>query len=184
MSSSNNESTKVTTSLQVPEGVTIKELNKVVSVKGKLGEISKNFTRLPATLLVVDNTVTIEPYGDRKRDFAIANTAKSIIRNMIKGVQNGYEYKLKIVYAHFPITVKVKDNLVHVENFFGERSPRISRIRGESTKVNVQGDEIIVTGPNLEEVSQTAANIESSTRMKNKDRRVFLDGLYIFSRGK
>jgi large subunit ribosomal protein L6 len=71
-----------------------------------------------------------------------------------------------------------------VENFFGERSPRISRIRGESTKVNVQGDEIIVTGPNLEEVSQTAANIESSTKMKNKDRRVFLDGLYIFSRGK
>jgi large subunit ribosomal protein L6 len=179
-----NETKKVATSLEVPDGVTIKELNKVISVKGKLGEISKDFTRLPANLSVEGNTVTIEPYGDRKRDLAIANTAKSIIRNMSKGVQSGFEYKLKIVYAHFPITVRVKDNLVHVENFFGERSPRISQIRGESTKVNIQGDEIIVTGPSLEEVSQTAANIESSTKMKNKDRRVFLDGLYIFSRKK
>jgi large subunit ribosomal protein L6 len=31
-------------------------------------------------------------------------------------------------------------------------------------------------------VSQTAANIESSTRVKGKDQRVFLDGLYIYSR--
>jgi large subunit ribosomal protein L6 len=184
MSTNDSETLKVDTSLQVPNGVTITELNKIVSVKGKLGHIAKDFTRLPANLSVEGDIVTIKPYGNRKRDLAIANTAKSIIRNMIKGVQNGYEYKLKIVYAHFPITVKVKDNLVHVENFFGERSPRISQIRGESTKVNVQGDEIIVTGPNLEEVSQTAANIESSTRMKNKDRRVFLDGLYIYSRGK
>jgi large subunit ribosomal protein L6 len=184
MSTNNSETLEVATSLQVPNGVTITELNNVVSVKGKLGDIVKDFTRLPANLSVQGNTVTIKPYGNRKRDLAIANTAKSIIGNMIKGVQNGYEYKLKIVYAHFPITVRVKGNLVHVENFFGERSPRISRIRGESTNVNIQGDEIIVTGPNLEEVSQTAANIESSTRMKNKDRRVFLDGLYIYSRGK
>jgi large subunit ribosomal protein L6 len=184
MSTNDSETLKVDTSLQVPNGVTITELNKIVSVKGKLGHIAKDFTRLPANLSVEGDIVTIKPYGNRKRDLAIANTAKSIIRNMIKGVQNGYEYKLNIVYAHFPITVKVKDNLVHVENFFGERSPRISQIRGESTKVNIQGDEIIVTGPNLEEVSQTAANIESSTRMKNKDRRVFLDGLYIYSRGK
>jgi large subunit ribosomal protein L6 len=184
MSTNDDETQKMTFSLQVPNGVTITELNKVVSVKGKLGDIAKDFARLPANLSVEGDTVTVKPYGNRKRDLAIANTAKSIIRNMIKGVQNGYEYKLKIVYAHFPIAVKVKDNLVHVENFFGERSPRISQIRGESTKVNVQGDEVVVTGPNLEDVSQTAANIESSTRMKNKDRRVFLDGLYIYSRGK
>jgi large subunit ribosomal protein L6 len=184
MSTSDGDKPKMATSLQVPNGVTITELNKVVSVKGKLGNVVKDFTRVPAILSVEGNTITIKPYGSRKRDLAIANTAKSIIRNMIKGVENGYEYKLKIVYAHFPITVRVKDNLVHAENFFGERSARISRIRGESTKVNVQGDDIIVTGPNLEEVSQTAANIESSTKMKNKDRRVFLDGLYIYSRGK
>lgn len=100
---------------------------------------------------------------------------------MIKGVQKGYTYKLKIVYAHFPISVKIKDRAVHIENYYGERSARISKIIGVTTKVTTEGDDIIVSGPNLEQVSQTAANIEASTKVKNKDQRVFLDGVYIYS---
>jgi large subunit ribosomal protein L6 len=103
---------------------------------------------------------------------------------MMHGVEKGFAYKLKIVYAHFPISVKVKGGEIYVENFFGERSPRISRIVGDSTRVNVLGEDVIVQGPSLEHVSQTAANIESSTKLKDKDQRVFLDGLYIYSREK
>jgi large subunit ribosomal protein L6 len=69
-----------------------------------------------------------------------------------------------------------------VENFFGERSARISHIVGDTTKVNIIADDVVVEGPSLEDVSQTAANIESSTKVKGKDQRVFLDGLYIYSR--
>jgi large subunit ribosomal protein L6 len=184
MSSSKSPRPETITNLQVPVGISITESNKIVSVNGKLGNISKDFTRLPATLLIEGDNITIKPYGRRKKDLAIANTARSIIANMIKGVNQGFEYKLKIIYAHFPIAVKVKDNLVFVENFFGERSARISRIHGRSTKVVIQGDDVVVSGPNLEEVSQTAADIEASTKVKNKDRRVFLDGLYIYHRGK
>jgi len=184
MSSSKSPKPEIITNLQVPVGTSITESNKIVSVNGKLGNISKDFTRLPATLLIQGDNITIKPYGRRKKDLAIANTARSIIANMIKGVNQGFEYKLKIIYAHFPIAVKVKDNLVFVENFFGERSARISRIHGRSTKVVIQGDDVVVSGPNLEEVSQTAADIEASTKVKNKDRRVFLDGLYIYHRGK
>jgi large subunit ribosomal protein L6 len=90
---------------------------------------------------------------------------------------------LKIVYAHFPITVKTKDDKILIQNFQGERSARIARIRG-MTKVVTKGDEIILTGPVLTDVSQTAAEIELKTRVKNKDHRVFLDGLYIFSKSK
>jgi large subunit ribosomal protein L6 len=131
---------------------------------------------------VSDRTITIRPAGKRKRDLAITNTAKSIINNMLMGVDKGFRYKLKIVFAHFPISVKVRGREIHVENFFGERSARISHIVGDATKVNISGDDVIVEGPSLEEVSQTAANIESSTRVKGKDQRVFLDGLYIYSR--
>lgn len=184
MSSSKSPKPEIITNLQVPVGISITEANKIVTVNGKLGNISKDFTRLPATLLIEGDNITIKPYGRRKKDLAIANTARSIIANMIKGVNQGFEYKLKIIYAHFPIAVKVKDNLVFVENFFGERSARISRIHGRSTKVVIQGDDVVVSGPNLEEVSQTAADIEASTKVKNKDRRVFLDGLYIYHRGK
>ncbi|HEX5672579.1 MAG TPA: 50S ribosomal protein L6 [Nitrososphaeraceae archaeon] len=168
--------------LEIPEGISVSLEERTISVKGKLGTIKKDFTKLPAFLTIENNIVKIEPYGTRRKDFAISKTAQSIINNMIKGVQNGYKYRMKIVFAHFPITVKIKDGKVHVENFFGERKARISNIVGDSTKVAIEGDDIVITGPHLEHVSQTAANIELSTRVKNKDQRVFLDGVYVYSR--
>lgn len=168
--------------LEIPEGISVTLEERTIAIKGKLGTIKKDFTKLPAFLTVENNIIKIEPYGTRRKDFAISKTAQSIIHNMMKGVQSGYKYKMKIVFAHFPITVKVKDGKVHVENFFGERKARISQIVGDSTKVSIEGDDLVITGPHLEHVSQTAANIELSTRVKNKDQRVFLDGLYIYSR--
>lgn len=168
--------------LEIPDGISVSLEDRIISVKGKLGTIKKDFTKLPAFLTIENNIVKIEPYGTRRKDFAISKTAQSIINNMIKGVQNGYKYRMKIVFAHFPITVKIKDGKVHVENFFGERKARLSNIVGDSTKVAIEGDDIVITGPHLEHVSQTAANIELSTRVKNKDQRVFLDGVYVYSR--
>ena len=168
--------------LEIPEGISVSLEERTISVKGKLGTIKKDFTKLPAFLTIENNIVKIEPYGTRRKDFAISKTAQSIINNMIKGVQKGYKYRMKIVFAHFPITVKIKDGKVHVENFFGERKARISNIVGDSTKVAIEGDDIVINGPHLEHVSQTAANIELSTRVKNKDQRVFLDGVYVYSR--
>ena len=168
--------------LEIPDGISVSLEDRIISVKGKLGTIKKDFTKLPAFLTIENNIVKIEPYGTRRKDFAISKTAQSIINNMIKGVQNGYKYRMKIVFAHFPITVKIKDGKVHVENFFCERKARISNIVGDSTKVAIEGDDIVITGPHLEHVSQTAANIELSTRVKNKDQRVFLDGVYVYSR--
>ncbi len=168
--------------LEIPDGISVSLEDRIISVKGKLGTIKKDFTKLPAFLTIENNIVKIEPYGTRRKDFAISKTAQSIINNMIRGVQNGYKYRMKIVFAHFPITVKIKDGKVHVENFFGERKARISNIVGDSTKVAIEGDDIVITGPHLEHVSQTAANIELSTRVKNKDQRVFLDGVYVYSR--
>jgi len=168
--------------LEIPDGISVSLEDRIISVKGKLGTIKKDFTKLPAFLSIENNIVKIEPYGTRRKDFAISKTAQSIINNMIKGVQNGYKYRMKIVFAHFPITVKIKDGKVHVENFFGERKARISNIVGDSTKVAIEGDDVVITGPHLEHVSQTAANIELSTRVKNKDQRVFLDGVYVYSR--
>ena len=145
----------------------------------KFKRILQKFQRL---IEVGKEKITIRSYGNRKSDFALVNTVYSLIRNMIKGSTIGFTYKLKIVFAHFPISVKIKGQEVYIENFFGERSTRVSKILGKDTKVTVQGDDILITGPNIEHVSQTAANIESSTRIKNKDSRVFLDGVYIYSK--
>jgi large subunit ribosomal protein L6 len=168
--------------LEAPASVTIIKEGNVMVVKGKFGTVKKDFTKLPAAVTVQGNKITIKPYGMRKRDLAVTNTARSLIASMIKGVEKGYTYKLKIIFAHFPISVKSKGKEVHVENFFGERSPRISQIIGNTTKVSVIGEDVIVQGPSLEDVSQTAANIELSTKTKGKDQRVFLDGLYVYSK--
>ncbi|HDM44934.1 MAG TPA: 50S ribosomal protein L6, partial [Candidatus Bathyarchaeota archaeon] len=101
------------------------------------------------------------------------------INNMIKGVTEGFVYKMKIVFSHFPISVRVDGDQVLIENFTGEKSPRRAKIIGD-TKVTVKGDDIIIEGIDINAVSQTAANIQQATKIKNKDPRVFLDGIYVY----
>src|ERR1051325_1039256 len=168
--------------IDIPVNVKERMEGNTFIVDGKLGTLRKDITRLPIAVDLKDKKLVIKPPGTRKKDLAMTNTAKSIIQSMIKGVETGFTYKLKVVYAHFPISVKTKGKEIHVENYFGERAPRVSHVVGDTTKVNVMGEDVIVQGPSLEEVSQTAANIESSTKLKGKDQRVFLDGLYIYSR--
>ena len=169
--------------VEIPDKIQVLKENNTIIIKGKFGLVKKDFTRLPATIIVEDQKkIIIRPYGKRKKDHAITNTARSVIAAMIKGAEIGFTYKLKTVFAHFPIAIKVKGKEVHIENFYGERSARVSRVVGEGTIVKVVGDDVLVQGPSLEDVSQTAANIEASTKVKGKDHRVFLDGLYIYSR--
>ena len=166
----------------LPSEVSITKQENLIITKGSFGSVQKDFTKMPATIDLQDNKITIKSRGNRKKDFALVNTLQSVINNMIKGSSQGFTYRLKIVFAHFPISIKIKGKDIVVENFFGERSPRTSKIIGNDTKVSVEGEDIIVKGPNIENVSQTAANLELATRIKNKDSRVFLDGVYIYSK--
>jgi large subunit ribosomal protein L6 len=173
---------KETVKVAMPEKVSAKLENNVLTVKGPMGEVSRDFAKIPIGVKASAKEVVFTTFGSRRSDHAILNTCLSHINNMTKGVTQGFKYKLKVAYAHFPITIKVKGPEVHVENFYGERFPRIAKIVGKQTKVTPEGDDVVVVGPSIEEVSQTAANIESATRVKNKDVRIFLDGVYIFER--
>ena len=104
----------------------------VIIVKGTIRHSEEGFYQTSCHYSIDGNKITIKPYGTRKRDFAVTNTARSIITGMIKGVEKGHTYRLKIIFAHFPITVKVKGREVHAENFFGERSPRDFSNKGGS----------------------------------------------------
>ena len=165
--------------IQMPEGVSASLAGRILAVKGKLGEAKKNFDKINVNISVVGNRVVFTPFSAKKKDNVIINTVSSIVNNMVTGVTKGYTYKVKVVYAHFPITVKTKGKQVLVENFVGERSPRVADIVGDS-RVSVEGDDVIVKGVSLEDVGQTAANIELATKIKRKDQRIFLDGLYIY----
>src|SRR3972149_5744119 len=154
------------TSIGIPDKVTVILKKNMLAVSGPLGKTFKNFRKIPVSLEVKDNNISIKTSGNRKKEYAILNTAKSLIRNLCEGVIDGYTIKMKVVYAHFPITVKTKDTEVIIENFQGERAARKAKIHGQ-TKVVVKGDDIILTGPVLSEVSQSAAEIEQKSIFKN-----------------
>ena len=85
---------------------------------------------------------------------------------------------MEVYYAHFPMQVTVEGDEVVIENFLGEKAPRRTELRGD-TEVTVDGEELTVAGPSIEDVGQTAADIEQLTRVTDKDTRVFQDGVYI-----
>jgi large subunit ribosomal protein L6 len=167
--------------IEVPEGLEIKLKDDILVIRGPLGEVSRNFTKVLANVSLERQIVKITPLNSRKKYLSTMNTAKSLIKNMINGVTSGFTYKLKIAFAHFPITVKVKGNEVHVENFYGERGPRIAKIVG-NCKVEALEEDVIVSGISIDDVGQTAGNIEQATTVKNKDKRIFLDGVYIYEK--
>lgn len=168
-------------SIEIPEEVDVKVEGRVVMVKGEKGTLTRDFSHAPVSVQLEEDVIKIRANWPRKREVALVGTICSHIQNMMIGVTKGFTYKLKIVFSHFPISVKVREKTVTIENFTGERSPRIAKIMGDA-KVMPKGDDVTVQGINIEDVSQTAANIERATKIKKKDPRVFLDGIYTYER--
>lgn len=170
-------------SISIPDGVQLNIDGRTIKATGPKGTLEEDFSHLPVQFALEGKTLRVYSQWARKREVALVGTALAHVRNMIRGVNSGYTYKLKLVYAHFPITVKVieKEKKLTIDNFTGEKTPRSAKIVG-AAKVKIAGDEVHVQGNSLSDVSQTAANIQSATRIRDKDQRVFLDGIYIFEK--
>ncbi|MDK2789773.1 MAG: large subunit ribosomal protein [Methanothermococcus sp.] len=164
--------------IDIPENVSVDINGSEVVVKSGGTELRRELSYPNIVIKKEENKVVIESTFPRKKQAAMIGTYRAHIQNMIKGVTEGFEYKLKIRYAHFPMKVSVKGNEVIIDNFLGEKFPRKAKVM-EGTKVKVSGEDVIVTGADKEKVGQTAANIEQATKVKGRDIRVFQDGIYI-----
>jgi len=169
--------------LEIPEGINVTMKKHMIQFQGPLGKTFKSFRKIPVNIEINDGKLTLKAQGKRKRDYSILHTARSLIKNIFEGLIEGYTIKMKVVYAHFPITVKVKEKTILIENFQGERAPRTTTIVG-NTKIVPKGEDVILTGEVWTDITQTAANIELKTKVKNKDHRVFLDGIYVYEKKK
>ncbi len=168
--------------IEIPEGVNVSYKNYMLHVKGPKGELDREFKHDRVEMSVEDGKIVIYCALPKKKDYSLAGTWEAHVRNMVKGVTGGFEYHLKILFAHFPMKVSVKGDKVVIENFLGERSPRYAKIYGD-VKVEIKGDLVVVKSVNKEHAGQTAANIERATRIKDRDPRVFQDGIYIVKKG-
>jgi large subunit ribosomal protein L6 len=162
----------------IPEGVSISCTNGVYVAKGPQGELTRRLYHPRINASVADGTITLTATNVTRREKKILFTHTSHVKNLIKGVAEGYEYKLKVCSGHFPMTVAVKGAVLEIKNFIGEAVPRTVKI-DPRTKITVEGDLITVTGTDLEATSQMAASIEQKCRRTGFDRRIFQDGIYI-----
>ena len=174
--------------VKIPEDVEVALEERRLLIKGEKGEIARDFSHAKRLLITKEGeNIIVRAHFPRKATKALVGTIASHIANMIHGVTRGFTYKLKIVSSHFPIFVEVKGDTVVIQNYLGEKAARHAKIVGEDTRVSVEGDDIHVEGPDIEQIGQTAANIQEIPRLRGKrrkDTRVFLDGIYIYDREK
>lgn len=179
------KSIHVVEKVKIPENVRVEVDGMKVKVSGPKGEIARDFSHARGVMISVqEGNVVVEAYNADRKLKALVGTIAAHVENMITGVTRGFRYRLKIVYSHFPVTVVVdeKNRVVRIRNFLGEKSDRIARIYG-NVRVKVEGSDIVVEGIDIEEVGLTAASLERATKVRDRDRRIFVDGIYIYERG-
>ncbi|KAL7922723.1 60S ribosomal protein L9 [Trichoderma austrokoningii] len=178
--------------LEIPEGVKVSIKTRIVTVEGPRGKLTKNLGHLAVNFgHPKKNTISIEIHHGNRKNVATLRTVRSIIENLITGVTKGFKYKMRYVYAHFPINVNLEKNKesglfeVEIRNFIGEKIVRrVTMHEGVDVEISKsQKDELVLTGNSLENVSQSAADIQQICRVRNKDIRKFLDGLYVSEKG-
>jgi len=170
--------------IEVPSNVDITIKARLVTVKGPRGTLQRNFKHLAVELLRVSKRkIRVNKWFGSRKELSCVRTICTHIENMIKGVTLGFKYKMRCVYAHFPINCAIQNEnkLLEIRNFLGEKYIRRVTMRDgvsitASSKVK---DELVLQGNDIELVSQSAALIQQSTTVKNKDIRKFLDGIYV-----
>lgn len=172
---------QITENIEIPQGfeVTISEHEVKIMKNGK--EIKRYYTDFTAKK--ENGQIVLSCEKSTKKEKKLIKTLKAHINNAFTGLEKKYEYKLQICAVHFPMTVSVDkaNSTVVIKNFVGEVKPRIAKIL-PGAEVKFDKEVVIVSGEDKEIVGQTAANIEKSVRITNKDRRTFQDGIFLVSR--
>ncbi len=157
--------------VDIPSNVNIHVDGHTVVAKGPAGEVRKTFHK----------EVEIKLEGNKiqviARTKALQGTSDSILASMVNGAKDGYKKSMKLLYAHFPISVEVKGKDIMIKNFLGEKMARKARLIG-ATKVEAKGQSVTISGPDKVDVGQTLANMKTAMKIKDKDGRVFQDGIF------
>ncbi|KAF8621604.1 hypothetical protein AX15_007624 [Amanita polypyramis BW_CC] len=179
-----------TEELDIPQTVEVTIKSRVITVKGPRGTLRKNVRHVDMDIQLVkgkSTKVSLAVWQGGRKHVACLRTIRSLINNMVIGVTKGFQYKMRAVYAHFPINCIIQNDghTLEIRNFLGEKTVRhVAMLGGVTvTESKAQKDELILEGNDIDNVSQSAASIHGICRVRNKDIRKFLDGIYVSERG-
>lgn len=79
----------------IPEGVTVDVKDNVVTVKGKLGELTQEFSNV--SIKVEDGNIQVERPSDSKEDKSKHGLYRALMANMVEGVSKGWTKELELV---------------------------------------------------------------------------------------
>ncbi|KAG9259926.1 60S ribosomal protein L9 [Astyanax mexicanus] len=175
-----------TQTVDIPDKVDVSLKGRTITVKGPRGTLRREFSHINLELRLLgkkQKKLRVDKWWGNRKELATVRTICSHVQNMIKGVTMGFRYKMRSVYAHFPINVVIQESgsLVEIRNFLGEKYIRRVRMRpGVNCALSAaQKDELVLEGNDIELVSNSAALIQQATSVRKKDIRKFLDGIYV-----
>ncbi len=167
--------------IEIPEKVEVKLDDGIFEISGEKGSVKKKMSNPKINIKVKEKKIIFSVKKATKREKKIMQSFKAHVINMIRGVKEGYAYKLKICSSHFPMNVSVENKDFVIKNFIGEKTPRRIKLKG-GVNVKVDGTEIVVGSPDKELAGQTAADIENLTKRPGFDTRIFQDGIFIIDK--
>ena len=169
---------EITEKIEVPEGIEVEIAGGKIKMKKGTQEAERAYEGFNAK--IEGRTITLHFKEATKREKKLIKTTLAHLKNMLKGMDKKFVYKLQVCAVHFPmaITMDKTKNEMLIKNFLGEVKPRIAKLV-KNVDVKIDKDIITVECHDKESAGQTAANIESAVRITNRDRRVFQDGIFI-----
>jgi large subunit ribosomal protein L9e len=180
--------------LEIPKGVTVSIKNRKIVVEGPRGKVTKDFRHIKVDIKqivgevkgVKKDLLELICYLTTYKQSAILYTISTHISNMIKGVTQGFRYKMVCVKKHFPINASVSGNNVEIKNFIGCKEnilvPITEGVQVIRYEKNPEG-ELWFEGNDKDAIANNCARVNQSCNVGVKDKRKFLDGIYVSEKG-
>jgi large subunit ribosomal protein L9e len=157
-----------------------------VTVKGPRGTLERDLSHQDLEVTKLDDhTIKVVKWFGLRKEIASIRSVCSAVENMITGVTKGFQYKMRLVYAHFPINAVLTNSTdVEIRNFLGQKKVFRVKMRKDTkiTKSTDVKDQLVLVGNDLDAVAQSAADVQQACKVRNKDIRKFLDGIYVSER--
>lgn len=144
------------TAVTVPDGVDIQIAGRMVTAKGKQGELSMPLSE-EVEITHADNQITVMPRSESKRARAMWGTTRSLLSNLVTGVSEGYAVNLEINGVGYRAQVQGKDLVLQLGFSHEVRYPAPEGI----TFASDQPTRVTVKGADRQKVGQVAAEIRA-----------------------
>lgn len=171
----------ITETYTFPEGFSAQLTEGMLTVNKSGKSLSRTLVRPLITSSLKGNELTIAAPKGSKIQLKEVRSLIAHVKNLVRGLQNKFVYQLEACNVHFPMTLKVDGKKLVINNFLGEKTPRFARIE-DNVDVEVKGAKVTVSSHDIEAAGRTVSLIERATNVRNRDRRVFQDGIFLTER--